>query len=79
MIEFVKIGEDGGRYKSVEEYERALVETDTRGFNIVYGNAKKGIIRYYQHQNRPDGVKSMRAPIDLEVGRWYGVSNGGLD
>ena len=35
------------RYKSIEEYEKGLVESDTRGFNIVYGNVKEGWIKYF--------------------------------
>ena len=51
VLEYVKIHDltiTDKKYASVEEYEQALIDTDTRGFNIVYGNALSGLIRYYQ-------------------------------
>ena len=56
-----------------------LVGIETRGFNIVYGNVRDGWLKYYQHQNRADGVKVMKEPIKLENGKVYGLSNGGID
>jgi hypothetical protein len=49
-MEYVKIHDQSvtdKKYTSVGEYEEALIKTDTRGFNIVYGNAIKGSIKYY--------------------------------
>jgi len=50
VMEYVKIHDSSisdKKFTSVTEYEQALIKTDTRGFNIVYGNAIKGIIKYY--------------------------------
>jgi uncharacterized protein with NRDE domain len=49
---------------------------NTRGFNIVYGNAKTGEFFYFQHRNDGGAYKE---PIKLEVDRVYGLSNGDLD
>lgn len=41
-MEYVKIHDTSitdKKFTSVNEYEQALIKTDTRGFNIVYGNA----------------------------------------
>ena len=49
-MEYVKIHDTSitdKKFTSVSDYEEALINTDTRGFNIVYGNAIKGIIKYY--------------------------------
>jgi hypothetical protein len=49
-MEYVKIHDKSiadKKFSSVSDYEQALINTDTRGFNIVYGNAIKGIIKYY--------------------------------
>ena len=81
-MEYVKIHDTSitdKKFTSVSDYEEALINTDTRGFNIVYGNAIKGIIKYYQFQNRPDGSKAMDQPIQLECGKIYGMTNGSLD
>jgi uncharacterized protein with NRDE domain len=67
------------RYTNVEDYERALIMVDTRGFNIVYGNVKEGWIKYYQYQNRVNGTLAMISPEKLEVGRTYGLTNGSLN
>ncbi len=50
VMEYVKIHDPtitDKKYTSLADYERALVDTDTRGFNIVFGNAVKGSIKYY--------------------------------
>ncbi|CDW75329.1 UNKNOWN [Stylonychia lemnae] len=80
VIEYVKINDasiQNKKFKSESDYEKNLFTIVTRGFNIVYGNVFSRKFKYFQYKNTDERL--MKESIDLEAGKIYGLSNGGLD
>lgn len=82
ILEYVKIrdksiSDSDKLYKSVEDYEEKSFGRLYRGFNLVYGNALTGDLKYYQFKN--SGKEESKSPRLLNKDRIYGMSNGGID
>ena len=79
-MEFVMIGDDeieNKKFNEVGEYEKAIVSLVTRGFNLIFGNIKDRIFKYFRNENNE--LPTMSEPVNIKAGVFYGMSNGQLD